>query len=313
MALSAARNTLQIGLGVPQRTSYPVLASTIIYKGSLVAVDSSGYAKPAVSATALTIVGRAEETIDNSAGSSGDLDVNVTQGVFAWAVNGSAVTIADIGTLCWAYDDATITKTSTSRSIAGTIYGVTDDNQALVYSGLAAPVDSSTLSSFIASIASTANGAGASLVGVEDADTLLTATNVEAALAEIIKVANAGNAGPVNFPVVLSTATSGSTVARFIPTFAGKIDKIAATVRAAGTSSSKAAQIGVTISGTAVTGAVLSLSTTNCTTLGALITGNAASGTANAFTAGQEIALVVNSATTFSDGEAHVLLFLKSA
>ncbi|MCH8274212.1 MAG: hypothetical protein IH851_05430 [Armatimonadetes bacterium] len=78
--------------------SYPVAASTTIYKGALVGVNSIGYVVPMDHATAsLTYMGIAEETVDNSSGSDGDVSVRVSKtgsGVFADA---GTATQADIG------------------------------------------------------------------------------------------------------------------------------------------------------------------------------------------------------------------------
>lgn len=192
MALAAARNTQILGEGgTPKLTSYPVLNAVKIYKGSIVVITSAGYAKPGVSAASLKTVGIALETVDNTDGSAGDVDVQVYQAVGCFSQNGAAFDISDVGGLCYVYDDATVTQDSTSRSIAGTVYDV-DDNGVWVYMGLAAPVDGTALAAtdaalaeLIVDLAATTNGNGASLIGVEDAGTLLAATTVEGALAEL--------------------------------------------------------------------------------------------------------------------------------
>ena len=77
--------------------AYKVAASTTIYKGALVAVNSSGYALPMTHATAsLKFIGIAEETVANT-GSAGALSIRISKagsGVYADA--GAAVQ-ADIG------------------------------------------------------------------------------------------------------------------------------------------------------------------------------------------------------------------------
>lgn len=86
-------------------SSYKVAGSTTIYKGALVAVNSSGYAIPITHATAsLKLVGIAEETVANS-GSNGDASIRVSKagsGVYADA--GAAVQ-ADIGKEVYANSD----------------------------------------------------------------------------------------------------------------------------------------------------------------------------------------------------------------
>lgn len=79
-----------------------------IYKGALVAVNSSGYAIPIAHGTAsLKFVGVANETIDNAAGSAGDKSINLTKsGSFVFkAASGFTPAIADIGKEVYANSD----------------------------------------------------------------------------------------------------------------------------------------------------------------------------------------------------------------
>lgn len=161
-------------------------------------------------------------------------------------------------------------------------------------------------------LASTDNGKGASLVGVEDAGGLLTAANVEAALAEIVKKANAGMAVPVCVPVVLVKHSNGSVAARFTPGYAGKIRKITASVTDPATTGSKLATFTPYISGTTVTGGALALTSANCTPVGATVDGSAITA-ANSFTATDEITIVASSVTAFVEGQVVVYLFLDPA
>lgn len=194
MALTADRDTIQMGAGgVPDFLSLPVAASTVIYKGSLVALNSSGYLVPGSVSATLKAVGRAEQHVDNSTGLDGALSCRVFQGAFSWDTHGTAVGVDDVGSLCWIYDDHTITLDSTGASIAGTICGY-DANGVFVMSQLTAPLDASSISAvasdlddYITDVASTANGEGAALVGIEDSAALITATTVEGALAELVK------------------------------------------------------------------------------------------------------------------------------
>ena len=57
-ALTMARDTAEIAQGA-KYLSLPVKGSTTIYQGSMVALDSSGYAIPGKKATGLTAAGRA--------------------------------------------------------------------------------------------------------------------------------------------------------------------------------------------------------------------------------------------------------------
>lgn len=126
-ALAKDRNTPRFDGDVG---SYPVLASAKIYAGSIVVLDSSGWAKPAVTATGLKCAGRAEAQVDNSAGGNGDLDVKVRYGVFRFANSAAAdeITQAEVGSNAFIVDDQTVAKTdgTSTRSVAGRIEQVDD-------------------------------------------------------------------------------------------------------------------------------------------------------------------------------------------
>ncbi len=126
-ALAAARNTQERQGDV---LGFPVGAAKKIYQGSLVVLDA-GYAEPGNAATGLIAVGRAEETVDNSAGSAGDLTVPVRRGTFKFAnsASGDLIAQADVGADCYIVDDQTVAKTNgtSTRSRAGKIVAVDSD------------------------------------------------------------------------------------------------------------------------------------------------------------------------------------------
>jgi hypothetical protein len=124
MALAADRDT-------PTRESklysYPVLTGVKIYDGAIVVLDSSGWAKPAITGTGLIAVGRARAQADNTLGSSGDIYVEVEEGTFCYdnSAGGDEITKAQIGDACYLVDDCTIAKTvGGGRSVAGYIRDV---------------------------------------------------------------------------------------------------------------------------------------------------------------------------------------------
>jgi len=124
MALTKARDTRERGRDL---LVLPVAAATTIFQGGLVAVNASGYAVPGSVATTLKGAGRAEETIDNSAGSAGDKSVTIKRGVFKFKNHGADAcvqgdTLAD----CYIVDDETVAKTNgtNTRSKAGKILEV---------------------------------------------------------------------------------------------------------------------------------------------------------------------------------------------
>lgn len=120
-------------INTPERpgttTSYPVAASTTIYAGTLVALNSSGYALPAADTAGLRVVGRAEATVDNSAGSAGDVNADVKEGVFLYNNSATdAVDANDRGKDCFVEDDNTVSEAgATHRVVAGRVVDVTTD------------------------------------------------------------------------------------------------------------------------------------------------------------------------------------------
>lgn len=118
-ALTKDRNT-------PERdgklVGHPVAAGKVIYAGSLVALSATGYATPAVTATGLKGLGRAEGHVDNSEGADGEVVVTVARGCFAFANSGD-ITRQHIGSSAYAVDDQTVAATdgTGTRSAVGTI------------------------------------------------------------------------------------------------------------------------------------------------------------------------------------------------
>lgn len=163
-----------------------------------------------------------------------------------------------------------------------------------------------------ADLASTSSNKGASLVGIADSGSLITATQVEAALAEIVKKANAGLAAPMTFEVDLSAVADADVVARFSPGVAGKIRKITAFASDPVTTAAKAATFTAAVAGTPTTGGALALTSAGLATKGAAMNGSAITA-ANAFTAAQEITVVASSVTAFVEGKVVICLFFDPA
>lgn len=96
---------------------YPVVASDIIYEGSAVGENASGYARPLVAAD--PFLGFAQRKADNSAGSAGDINVTVrTRGKVVLPISAIAITANDRPAV-YASDDDTFTLTATSNSLIG--------------------------------------------------------------------------------------------------------------------------------------------------------------------------------------------------
>jgi hypothetical protein len=101
----------------------PVAATTVIYEGAIVCLDSSGNAVMGSSTTGLVARGVNKRVkVDNSTGLAGDLYVESEGGVFGLKnKSGDEVTAAEIGDVCYISDNNEVCKTSTSKSVAGVV------------------------------------------------------------------------------------------------------------------------------------------------------------------------------------------------
>lgn len=124
VALTTERNTrLRIG----DLRLEPVAAAVKIFGGSLVMRNAAGYLTKGATATACIGVGRAEKTVDNTAGAAGALSLDYRLGSFLFAnLAADLVTIADIGKPCFIADDQTVARTdgTATRSRAGIVEAV---------------------------------------------------------------------------------------------------------------------------------------------------------------------------------------------
>lgn len=131
-ALTAARLTKSRGDG--RKREWPMAASTTIYAGGLVMLNSAGYVQPASSdlASPRGVVGVATQTVTNS-GSAGASDVEV-EDKKDFLVAGTTLTVAGNGGMCWAEDDQTVDETAGSNEpIAGTIVEFVSASSAWVH------------------------------------------------------------------------------------------------------------------------------------------------------------------------------------
>ena len=103
--------------GVGDMLEYPVIASDIVYQGAAVGENAAGYARPLTAGD--VFLGFAEEKVDNSSGSAGDLRVRVkSKGYVKLAITSIAITSND-RVAVYASDDDTFTLTATSNSLIG--------------------------------------------------------------------------------------------------------------------------------------------------------------------------------------------------
>lgn len=138
-ALTRNRNTPARSLG---RRGYPVGANVVCYAGAI-AVLEGGYAVPGKTDTDLHVVGRFAAHYDNTGGDAGAFTVEVEAGVFRYenSAAADAITLAEVGQVCYLVDDQTVAKTNGAgtRSPAGIIDDV-DDTGVWVVMGMHALV-----------------------------------------------------------------------------------------------------------------------------------------------------------------------------
>lgn len=129
--MTAATETRLTSTREGYRLAVDVAASTLLIKGTLVAIDSSGNAVAASADATLKIAGKAREEYDNSSGVAGDVVAEVEHGCFRWenSAGGDAITVAHRGKVCYAVDNQTVALTSSngSRPIAGIVEDVDSD------------------------------------------------------------------------------------------------------------------------------------------------------------------------------------------
>lgn len=100
-------------------SEYPVVATDIIYEGSAVGENGSGYARPLVALD--RFLGFADRKADNSTGAAGDITVRVkTRGCVQLPIAAIGITAND-RPLVYASDDDTFTLTSTGNSPIGNV------------------------------------------------------------------------------------------------------------------------------------------------------------------------------------------------
>jgi hypothetical protein len=130
-ALTTERNSQFYGLN-PARRTIPMRAGVKIFKGAMVAIDSSGNAMPAglLAGGTVRVVGVANATFDNTSGAAGAVEVEATSGVFKMVNNsGELVTRASVGAACFVLDDNTVslTNATSTRATAGIVQQVDSD------------------------------------------------------------------------------------------------------------------------------------------------------------------------------------------
>ena len=123
---------------IPNVLEIPCYQSTAFFAGLMGGFNASGYA---VTATASTtrILGRVEADVSNASGASAAKSVKIRPGAFYWDNDTSLpVRQADLGQPCYAVDNHTVSRSSSSGSypLAGLAFSIRSDGQVAVQMGL---------------------------------------------------------------------------------------------------------------------------------------------------------------------------------
>lgn len=125
-ALTDERDTMRKGHD-QWKLHRPVAAGVKIWMGALVATNAAGYLIPAIEATGITVLGRAQNTVDNKNGVNGAVHCEVWSRCRFNYVNdpGDLLDQSHIGKLCYAADDQTVSASDNggARSPAGYFQG----------------------------------------------------------------------------------------------------------------------------------------------------------------------------------------------
>lgn len=260
---------------------YPVAAATKIPAGVLVGLNAGGAAVSASDAVSIRVIGRAEETVDNTSGAAGDLSVNVKRGVFKFANSAAhAITAAMVRKMSYVEDNQTVASTSTYLSPAGTIRGVDADGGVWI---------------------DTRSVSAAGRSGLTDSTTGTVGTTLAAGV----------GINTVTFPIENASIANGDIVVAYVPGYRFKLLKATYVTNKVVTTAAKLSTITPKISGVAVTGGVISLTSATMTPVGTLVAGTAVSAT-NVGSALDSITLTASATTAFVEGNGSIVLEIQN-
>lgn len=117
-------------LNAPFKHKGPIRATAMaagakIFAGGLVAVNAAGFAVPASDTVGATVIGRAEEFVDNTTGGAGDKVIRTASGIFRYQSSGAnKLTQVDIGKQAFVIDDQTVGKTAGNAIVAGIVWAI---------------------------------------------------------------------------------------------------------------------------------------------------------------------------------------------
>lgn len=92
------------------------LSNVKVFAGTLIAVNTSGYAVKGADTANFVFAGVAADTVDNSGGSAGDKKIDCyTEGTFEVGFSGTA-TQATVGATAYLVDDSTVAAAATTTN-----------------------------------------------------------------------------------------------------------------------------------------------------------------------------------------------------
>lgn len=114
------------------RRVFPMAANTLLFAGTIAAVNASGLLTKGAVATTLKCVGVTTGKVDNSTGLASAIKGETEVGVFGPFGNSTStdqILLADVGADCFIVDDQTVAKTNggATRSVAGKVWDVTTE------------------------------------------------------------------------------------------------------------------------------------------------------------------------------------------
>lgn len=203
--------------------------SVTIYGGALVMFNATGYVVPGADTASQIFAGVANKQVDNSSGSSGDLDVEFyREGLFMVTLD-TAITRANVGDQVYLVDDQTVDLVAnvTNNIYCGVIAEYIDTTHAWI------DIQPATQQADVAThLADTVAAHAASAVSIADAGGYTATDNVETFTQELGKkatqvIADPGDGGaiPVTKSGTCAITTTGvdDTRTLAIPTFAGQV------------------------------------------------------------------------------------------
>ena len=102
-----------------------VAAATVLFAGTLGASDGNGRAVPASDTAGLRVIGRVEETADNSAGGNDAMAAKMMRGTFRYANSlANPVLASGVDRDCFVEDNQTVASTTTHHVKAGRVVAV---------------------------------------------------------------------------------------------------------------------------------------------------------------------------------------------